>query len=338
MTLLLLLGTLCIGVPSSSQSSKISFSNFAYNKRDAMDIEIKSSGLYVVDVDPATWTPSSDPVNITEGLVNFREDFLFPTEHDWSPDGKKFVFVHLDPWNPTDIYTIGSDGSTPSELVRQERVIGIDHRTGDEIRATGGLYSSPVWSPDGMQISFSCSGNLYIMNSDGSGMYDTGIDAGYYDWTVDNQFVHWGGKWIVDFDGGNTRQISEKSGLQVRVSPDGKKIAICEYTDPDLEIWLVNIDGSDLRYLTDGYSPAWSPDSKMLAFLRRKEDSRFREDIIYIIDVETGREELFFEHPDYAVWRHISWSPWLDGATSITPATWGEVKASIDLGEAGLGD
>jgi uncharacterized protein YjdB len=77
------------------------------------------------------------------------------TEPDWSPDGSQIAFVRLG-----DIWLMNSDGSG-----------------GRSLTPTAGpvFESEPTWSPDGSRLVFvrrdgSQSGDLYVINRDGSGL------------------------------------------------------------------------------------------------------------------------------------------------------------------------
>lgn len=102
------------------------------------------------------------------------------------------------------------------------------------------------WSPDSNKISFSNSGDLYVINIDGSGLNQL----------TDNKTIHSGG---TDW------------------SPDGMNIVFSGYKKNDTslaDIYVIDSDGSDIINLTnsenDYYSsPLWSPDGSKIIFSSR---------------------------------------------------------------------
>jgi len=77
------------------------------------------------------------------------------------------------------------------------------------------------------------------------------------------------------------------------ISPDGTTIAYVVGVEPRRDIWLMDIDGRRPRRLTqhaaDDADPAWSSDSKRLAFASRRSDALF--DIWEIRDRGSGLDE-----------------------------------------------
>jgi Tol biopolymer transport system component len=153
--------------------------------------------------------------------------------------------------------------------------------------------TNPVWSPDGRKIAFvsnranpgSRLRNIYVMNSDGSGVrrLTKGADAEFPRWSPDgkniayvaNLLVVAGANASIDVmraDG--SRQISvafSGSTNDLEWSPDGRWLAFqvrnSMQDTPRLDI--VRPDGTGGRQLTRyAEAFAWSPDSTRLAFSR----------------------------------------------------------------------
>jgi len=145
--------------------------------------------------------------------------------------------------NNIHIYTINPDGT-------DVRPTSGDNRTADGL---------PRWSPDGSRIAFSSnqSGNYHI--------------------------------WSMNADGSDRKRLTDLKGRSALPawSPDGSKIAFTSEVlnaagDKDLEIFVMNSDGSGVQQLTvsppqaDGRVawnsvPTWSPDSAKILFASNRE-------------------------------------------------------------------
>ena len=76
-------------------------------------------------------------------------------------------------------------------------------------------------------------------------------------------------------------------------SPDGSQIAFTRSRHVNADVYVVNVDGSGLRRLTNSkaaeLAPVWSPDTTKIAFVRAKGDSSD----IWVMDVDgTGKQRL----------------------------------------------
>ncbi|MCK4428548.1 MAG: PD40 domain-containing protein [candidate division Zixibacteria bacterium] len=204
----------------------------------------------------------------------------FVTLGDWSPDGNKLVY-HLDAHMDTSksgIYVISPDGSGKMRLDRgdeprfcgNDRVVyaredgifiigtnGEGKRKLQQALLGSGLHK-PVGSSDGNKVAFyrvlvtphpyeKCW--LEMMNSDGSGHT-------------------------------KLAQINDVSGFaEIEFSPDNKRILFLAGNGANGEIYVVNIDGSGFRALTNNNAVAeggarWSPDGRQIAFTSEKDGNQ----------------------------------------------------------------
>lgn len=106
---------------------------------------------------------------------------------------------------------------------------------------------APSWSPDGRRIAFHSNraspADIYVMDFADRGIKQitfTGRD--------------WGPRW----------------------SPDGKRILFIHGFN---EIYVMNTDGSNVRYITVGFGPEWSPDGQQIVYYANQSNS-LRSDIL----------------------------------------------------------
>jgi TolB protein len=181
-----------------------------------------------------------------------------------SPDGKSIVYK---------LWTVHS----------QRDIIMLMDRNGENKnnipRAEGW---DPTWSPDGKYILFASDMDgtvqLYTIRTDGKQLQKISnlpSIRGRSDWSADGQYIvtYSGEPWhrevyIMNADGSNARILSPVGGNSQgpSISPDGKWVAFTAYfdhpnEDHGCEIYIMRIDGSDLRRLTDNdycdYQPRW---------------------------------------------------------------------------------
>ncbi len=181
-----------------------------------------------------------------------------------SPNGKTIAFTrfYVDPEKPT-TWLMDRDGTNLRQVA--------------DIRAW-----DPTWSPDGSALLFASQvGNLsqlFIINVDGTDLHQVGNFPdlrGRSDWSTQDLIATYSGKswkrelYIMNSDGSGQRQISPSGGNSQgpSFSPDGQWIAFTSYFDRyevhGCEIYIMRVDGTDLRRLTDNeycdYQPRWGP-------------------------------------------------------------------------------
>ena len=185
---------------------------------------------------------------------------------EFSPDGQSMTFMHNSPTRNTNQIVIADQGGANAENI--PRITGWD----------------PTWSPDGKQILFASDRDgavqLFTVRRDGSQIHRiTNLPAirGRSDWSADGQFIvtYSGEPWhrelyLMSADGSNVHQLTPSGGNSQgpSFSPDGKWVAFTAYFDKyndenGCEIYIIRIDGTDLRRLTNNdycdYQPRWGP-------------------------------------------------------------------------------
>ena len=206
-------------------------------------------------------------LNLNSGdLDRLTSSFGVDNAPEYSADGQFITYMHSTPnRNLMQIMIMDGNGNDPGNI---EQVNGWD----------------PTWSPNGQSILFASDRNgttqLYTVRLDGSRLTRiTNLPAirGRSDWSSDGQYIvtYSGEAWqrevyMMNADGSNVRQLSPSGGNSQgpSFSPDGKWVAFTAYfdnfgDDHGCEIYIIRIDGTDLRRLTDNdycdYQPRWGP-------------------------------------------------------------------------------
>jgi Tol biopolymer transport system component len=209
------------------------------------------------------------------GVVQLTDNQDLDSSPAWSPDGRKIAFMSERNKN-TDIYVMNADGTDPVRLT--------DHPGAD-------IY--PAWSPDGSRIAFTShregnqkfftvstavedfatssglfglrplSGDIYVMNVDGSGMEalvtDPANDA-HPVWSPDGQRIIFTSQrngdeeiYAINVDGSGITRLTHQQGFARRpiCYPAHGEIIFTSNQGDAVNVWMVEADGSNPRQLTE---------------------------------------------------------------------------------------
>ena len=121
--------------------------------------------------------------------------------------------------------------------------------------------------------------------------------------------------WMMRQDGTDVSRLTNRVGggtaTGPSLSPDGRRVAFSVWpAEGDWDIYVINVDGTGLRNLTDhpgfdGWRPAWSPDGTRLSFFSTRDDPA--NDEIYVMNSDGSDVIRLTDHP--ADDAHSTWSP-----------------------------
>lgn len=256
-----------------------------------------------------------------------------------SPDGKWVAYTvsqadSLKDKTKSNIWMVSWDGTQNVQLTYGE----------DE-------ESSPKWSPDGKYISFISARNgekisqLWLMDTrGGEAKKVTALkaDLDEYTWSPDAKKIAMS---IKDEDFSDTSKSKTRAPFvmdRYRFKHDITGYAEGRYT----HLYVFDIGSKKLDTLTKGSydeaSPAWSPDSKQLAFVSNRTDQRDQNENtdIYVMDATSGASvKQLTNWPGSD--NNPQWSPdgeWIAYATSssnLTFTMYGESTISVIPGRGG---
>jgi TolB protein len=258
-----------------------------------------------------------------------------------SPDGTRIVFdsnrlrAEGDPFNTSDLFVMNADGSGQTPLVRGSSASWSADSRKIAFHTSASGKGRPINLLPGAATTDS---DIFVMNVDdflqkrarpkNVTNNPTAIDDDP-DWSPKGQKIVFTSHAVTDnTDNHATAEIyvidADGSGKPARLtnnaeeerapswSPDGQRIVFCcRRGGPDLEICVMNADGTGQAQLTNNaigdLTPSWSPDGKKIVFHRRVGGQ--------------GQFQLFLINADGSGEKQLTFPPGLNAFPN-----WGEVR------------
>ncbi len=223
-------------------------------------------------------------------LTTCPTTMLRDSDPAFSPDGRTLAFVRVSTYSFSRLYLLSLSPALDP--------VGQPRRIAPQLRSV----AQPAWMPDGKQIVFSASGDLWRISSKGSGrpehlpfggeQLDVSRLGGRMVFNVPDRDSN---IWQVRLTGRKLASVpasfigSTREDTNPSYSPDGKRIAFASNRTGNFEIWVCGSDGAHATQLTtlgatESGSPRWSPDGRKVVFDSDKEGF-FN---IYTIDSDGG--------------------------------------------------
>ena len=244
------------------------------------------------------YTMNSDGRHVKR-LTHFGPKFKTVVGYEnWSPDGRKIVFVELAAGNcgGGQLWIMDSDGShLPHRLLNDQ----------------GSVDTEPSFSPNGKMVVFSRVPSSYNRNN---AIYRVNVDG-----TGLTAITHY--------------SLGSRGDVWPEYSPDGKQIAFVTGRDGRISCTAVmNADGSNFHFVTPawlgGGAPDWSPDGRGLVVDTYQHFIVWgQNEELWMVDLEgDGITRLtrnnFPEQDSYYVQPHDYTPSWSPDGTAIVFSRW----------------
>jgi Tol biopolymer transport system component len=190
----------------------------------------------------------------------------------WSPHGRRILYAKYEA-ETANAYIMSANGTGSISVPNQ-----------------ADFQDTPCWSHDGTEIAYTTAAAnggrnvIKVVKLDGSGYYvveDKERGLGYQNWSpAEALFVlelSMGGPpdifTMSALDGSSWTQLTDDPKLDEwpTFSRDGKQIAWAHGIEGDKDIWVMNVDGTNKRQVTNGVIigdsfPSFSPDGSQIVF------------------------------------------------------------------------
>jgi Tol biopolymer transport system component len=164
-----------------------------------------------------TWTATRLMVSALDGsnAKQITDGSSIAWNNHWSPDGTRIAFTSR----------TGPDGTLAVFVMKAD---GSERRQVTHLSPEDGRAQWPVWSPDGRRLAIQVNGN------------DPKVKTCHI--------------WVVDVSTGDARKLAAHSQPYLDETPswfpDGKRIAFQSNRTGQMEVWLMDADGSGQRQVT----------------------------------------------------------------------------------------
>ncbi|HEY86406.1 MAG TPA: hypothetical protein G4N96_14975 [Chloroflexi bacterium] len=234
----------------------------------------------------------------TADLDGGNQRFLldFSASPSWSPDGSQLTFYGEEgidtqaavSGGTNGVWIMGASGENPRRILPEGTGHAVDWSPVGNLIAFSAARGGPdrriyFVYPDGNPAPFEILGEQPSFSPDGKQVV---VKACRPDC----------GLWIVNADDTNPRRLTDggTDGLPA-FSPDGRKIAFSRNIDDNVDVYVVNANGSGLRQLTTAPGndsvPAWTPDGRGIVF-RSTRNGVWQ---IYLMNADGSNQHLIID-------------------------------------------